>query len=217
MPFASKVSTPNFLRVFEAPLLGADKLKSIFLSVVPAWELFIPTLPSRPAIAEASSKLIPAFLATGPTYFIVSPSFARSVFAVVNVFASISLTFPISLAFKPKPLKISLAILLVIARSVWPALARFKRSGIAFIVSFALNPAIAKYCIPCPTSLALNVVEAPSCLAVEFSLLNSSFVAPLKALTLAIELSNSIPALKGAAIAYPIASLSSICPFALSL
>ena len=139
-PCESKADTPNCSRAFLAPPVGADNLNSIAFNVVPAWLPWIPIFPKSPAIEAVSCKLIPAFFATGPTYFIVSPSICISTFAVVIVFAITSATKFIAdipsivcSGLIPKPPIIFEAISAVVAKSVAPAVAKLKRPGIAEI------------------------------------------------------------------------------------
>ena len=148
MPEASLTLTPRASSAFLAVPVGAESRSIIARNVVPAWEPFIPTLPSSPAIADTSWIDIPSPLATGATYFIVSPSSSTLTFAVVMVLEITSTTPPRSFACNPNPDNTSLAISDALARSICPTVARDSTPGIPAIMSDALNPAMARYCIP---------------------------------------------------------------------
>ena len=71
------------------------------------------------------------------------------------------------------------------------AVARSKIGGIAAIISFGLNPANANFSIPAAASSEVNIVVFPTSIAFFFKASYSSAVAPVKALTFIICLSNS--------------------------
>ena len=135
----------------------------------------------------------PIAFATGAAYFMVAPNPSNVVLLCVNVFVRTSLTRFMSLALKPKPVKIFDAMSDAEARSIAPALARFSIPGMVSTISFVLNPAMAKYCIPWAASLALHWVSAPSCRAVAVSCCNCSSLARETAATFAMSLSNAAP------------------------
>ena len=137
-------------------------------------------------------------MATGAIYFIASPVSLTDVFVLLAASANTSATCPASDASNPNPRKVAAAISELVAKSSPDAAAKSKSPGIASIISVVVNPAAAKFSIPCAASVAEKAVSAPNCIAKSFNFLNSSFVAPEIAFTLDICASNSEPTLTDA-------------------
>ncbi len=186
LPAASCVVTPSFFSVLAASPVGAASLFSIPLRTVPPWLALMPLFARIPAIVAVSSRLNPAVLATGPTYFMVSPSISILVLALLQVAVSTSATWPISAALMPKADMMSLEISAARPRSVAVAAAKLRTPGRAAILSLTEKPAIARYCSAWPTSEAVNCVVAPSSRAAASRACISECVARETAPTLAI-------------------------------
>ena len=198
LPWASFTDTPKAYKAFCPSVAGATKRVNTARIAVPAWEPRIALSPSLPAIAATVSKSTPIDFATGATYFMVSPNPCRSVEELAKVLTIVSATRLIWLASSPKPFSIEAAISEALAKSTWPAAARFNIPGIALSMSSDLKPAIARYVIPSAAWEAENTVDFPKLRAPNLNFSKSSAEAFETAPTLDMVLSNSIPNLIGA-------------------
>ena len=142
--------------------VGLESLEIAPRSVVPAWLPCIPASAMIPIAAAVSSKLSPAALASGATYFIASPVCATEEFVLFAFAANTSATCAISFASSPNPRSVEAAISELVARSSPAAAARLNNPGIASTISFVANPAAARFSIPSAACLEENAVSAPS-------------------------------------------------------
>ena len=178
--------------VFCMSVVGFDIRSREARRAVPAWLPLIPAFAIMPAKADTSSRLMPKVCAMGAAYFMVSPSISTVVLEDVAALANTSAARLASFASMPIAVITSETMSAAAPRSVAPAAAKSKRPGIAAIISFVSQPAIARYCIPSDASDALNAVVAPRSFAVCFSWINSSFVAPDRDLTALMPVSKSL-------------------------
>ena len=88
--------------------------------------------------------LTPNELATGATYFIVSPKEDNEVFELVKVLTMTSPTRPISSALRLKPVSMFDAMSAAEPKSTAPAEASDSIPGIALSISSVLKPAMAR-------------------------------------------------------------------------
>ena len=151
-------------------------------------------------MAAVCSSDTPRAAALGATYFIVSPSIARSVFEVVKVLVSTSPRRPVSAACMPNPDRTLEAMSDARARSMAPALARLSMPGMAATVSSTSKPAMERNFMPSAASEAAQAVVAPRCRAVSVNRASSSSSARATAATPAMDCSKSIAGLRAAAI-----------------
>ncbi len=201
LPSPSTVSTPSAASEAVASPTGDDRRENTARNVVPAWDALMPTLPSSPAMAAALRNDTPAVAATGPTYFMVSPSMPSVVLDDVNVAVSRSATPVMSAASRPKPDRMSDAMSEAWPRSTAPARAIASTPGMEAMMSFALNPAIPKYRMPSAAWVAENDVVAPRSRAVAVIAAICASVAPATAATEDMACSKWADALSGPAIA----------------
>ena len=112
--------------------------------------------------------------------------------------ANTSATCPVSDISRPKALIATAAVSEASATSPPDTAAKSSTPGIELMISVALKPAEAISSIPAATSVALNIVSAPSVLACSVSELNSPPVACDIAATLDICCSKRIPTVEAA-------------------
>ena len=146
-------------------------------------------LAKAPSIALASSILTPVAFAIGAAVFIASAKLSISRELVAKLLAITSVTRPVSSASKPKALSEDPATSAARPSSAPPACARYRVLSVTLSISLAVKPSLANSVCRPATSLAVNVVEAPSFLAWASNALNSLVVAPDTAFTLLISAS----------------------------
>ena len=163
---ASAAPRPPSIRLSNAPMpfasISAAISESTAFSPVPARSACMPASERVAIIAVVSSRLKPRASAMGATCENATPSCSTLVFARAEASAKTSATLPASLASKPIPRTICEVIAAASASSSPPAAARSSNAGVAAIISFVLNPALARSVMPSAASLAENIVVRPS-------------------------------------------------------
>ena len=193
-----RLSLLSFSRAAETSPPVAPTVERILRSAVPAWLPLMPLFAIAASIAVVCSMLSPAFLATGATNFMESWKLPMSRAELEKLAAITSVTLPVSLAFRPKALRVAPATSADCARSDPVACARFNVAPVTLVISVAENPSFENSSCKADTWEALNLVELPSSRAFSFSFLNSPAVAPETAFTFAIDCSKSAATLNEA-------------------
>ena len=188
-PLESFTLTPRLSNFFCTP--ASAIFENACFKSLPACPDFIAWSPIKPIAADVVDKSIFKLLADEDTYLNASPSIWILVLLLDIVLAKISEACPTSSIPILKAVMLSDIISDIIIKSSPDAVAKSKIGGIAEIISFGLNPAKANFSIPAAASSDVNIVVFPTSIAFFFKASYSCIVAPVKALTLIICLSNS--------------------------
>ena len=162
VPSVFLISTPASLSAARNLLDGSCKRSNTPRNPVPAMLAWMPALPNVPSTATMSLKSCPVNLVTAPANLNDCANWSRLTFVFVNVPTKTSLTIIRSLAAKPWLVIMFVTMSAARAMSSCAAAARFSTAGVAPIILFASNPALAKNSIPSAACDALKEVLAPS-------------------------------------------------------